>query len=77
MKKSFSSEWFDRFLPNKMWFSLKDCCAMKNLSYKTSCNRTELQPNQGAHDCRIGGNRVWHRETVKEWMLQSDEDILT
>lgn len=76
MKKfEYSKQCVGNILPKKMWFTLKECCELKNLAYKTACNRKVLQPNKGIHDCRIGGKRVWHRNTVEEWIVASDGDI--
>ncbi len=72
----YSKKWFGDIFQNQLWFTLKECCEIKNLAYKTACNRKVLQPNKGIHDCRIGGKRVWHRNTVEEWLVMSDKDII-
>ncbi len=65
----------DELVPNKIWFTLKEACELKNLNYKTSCNRTWLQPRKGQADRTIGGKKVWARSTILEWVVQTDEDI--
>jgi hypothetical protein len=63
------------FLPNKYWFSLREACEVKNLAYKTACNRTGLQPNHGKADGTIGGKKCFRRETIIAWLMLSDEEI--
>lgn len=65
----------DELVPNKIWFSLKEACELKNLNYKTSCNRTWLQPRKGKADSKIGGKKVWSRDTILGWVSLTDEDI--
>ncbi len=63
-------------LPKKAWLSLKEACEAKGICYKTACNRTYLQPNNGKSDGNIGGrNKRWRRDTVLNWLLQTDEDL--
>ena len=66
----------EELVPKKIYFTLKEACELKGLNYKTSCNRTILQPNQGKYDLEIGGRKVFNRETIKKWVLLSDKDIL-
>ncbi len=65
----------DELVPNKIWFSLKEACELKNLNYKTSCNKTYLQPRKGKADGTIGGKKVWSRDTILEWVSLTDEVI--
>ena len=65
------------FLPAKAFFSLKEACELKGLNYKTSCNRPYLQPNKGKADGRIGGKKSFKRQTIIDWIFQTDEDIIS
>lgn len=63
-------------IPNQVWFTLKEVCELKNLSYKTSCNQKQLlQPNRGVADAKIGGRKMFRRDTVLDWVLKSDEQL--
>lgn len=64
------------FVPKKYWFNLKECCALKGLNYKTACNKTFLQPNQGFYEKLVGGRRVWSYQTVCNWLAIGDEEII-
>ena len=63
------------FIPNQAWFSLKEVCALKNLNYKTACNRKHLQPCSGKSEGDIGGRKSWKRKTVISWIWLSDDEI--
>ena len=68
----------NEIVPRKVWFSLKEICLLKNLNYKTACNKKDLlQPNNGNADALIGGRKMWNRETVINWIIKSDEDMLS
>ena len=60
----------------KAWFKLREACELKNLNYKTACNRKELQPNKGISEGLIGGRRCFKRETVIRWLDQTDDMIM-
>ena len=65
-----------KIVPDKYWFTLKEACVLKGLNYKTACNRvTELQPNHGIPDGKVGGRKVFNRETVIAWIALSDEEL--
>jgi hypothetical protein len=66
---------FQFVIPNRAWFTLREACELKNLNYKTSCNRTYLQPNRGKPDGHIGGKKVYSRETIAKWLLVTDEVV--
>ena len=59
------------FVPKKIWFTLGECCELKGINYKTACNRLELQPNKG-HGETVGGRKMFRRDTVLKWMLETD-----
>ena len=65
------------FIPKKAWFTLKEACSLKGLNYKTACNRTILQPNKGVPDGRVGGRKVFKRETILHWINLTDAEILS
>ena len=60
---------------DKMWYTLKECCVMKGLNYKTACNKTKLQPNEG-RGCKIGGKKCFRKDYVMNWLFATDEIIL-
>jgi hypothetical protein len=60
------------WIPAKAYFTLKEACELKNLHYKTACNRTHLQPNRGITEARIGGRKAFTRETVLAWLEMDD-----
>ena len=62
------------FLPNKVFFTLKECCDLKGINYKTVCNKTRLQPNQGRGDI-VCGRKMFRRDIVKSWLLKTDFTI--
>jgi len=63
-------------VPKKVWFSLKECCALKSLSYKSACNyKASLQPHKGTPDAYISGRKMWNRETVLDWLMKSDDKL--
>ena len=64
-------------VPAKAFFSLKEACSLKGLNYKTACNRPYLQPNRGKADGLIGGKKSFKRQTVINWVSQTDEDIIS
>lgn len=59
----------------KAWYSLKEACELKGLNYKTSCNKTYLQPKKGIPEGKIGGVKKWTNKTIREWLYQTDSDI--
>jgi hypothetical protein len=66
----------ETLVPRKYWITLHEACDLKNLNYKTACNRTQLQPNGGKPDGTIGGKKVFKRETVIAWLGLSDQEIM-
>lgn len=63
-------------IPVKEWFHLREACELKNLNYKTACNRRELQPNRGISEGLIGGRKCFKRSTVLLWIKQTDIMIM-
>lgn len=68
-------EVIDNLVPEKIWFTLSEVCVLKNLSYKTACNKTYLQPNNGKSDATIGGKKMFSRQTVLKWVCLSDLEM--
>ncbi len=62
-------------IPQKYWINLREACELKNLNYKTACNRTYLQPNQGTPDGIIGGKKMFRRDTIENWVHLTDADL--
>ena len=65
------------FLPNKMYFTLKECCEYKGINYKTICNRKELQPNKGKGSTNVGGRKVFRRDIVIDWLFLKVRNYLS
>jgi len=60
------------------WISLRKACDMKGIAYgsMTQNNNRWSQPKGGTPDGYLNGRRYWRPETVKTWILQTDEDLL-
>lgn len=58
------------------WYDLAAACRLKGISKKTAQNQPWLQPNGGVFDAVVGRRKRWHRETIQQWLLQCDEDLL-
>ena len=58
--------------PLRAWWTLKEACAWKGVCYNTVKSSHALQPNGGRKDARIGGRRMWRRETVESWLNEVD-----
>ena len=63
------------WMPNKLWFSLRECSEMKGIRIKTLYNHKELQPKKGLGEY-IGGRKQFRRDDVIEWLFKSDVKIL-
>ena len=68
----------DKLVPRKIYFTLREVVELKNTNYKTACNKknTTGQPNRGVPDIIVNGKKMWDRNTVIEWIMLSDEEIL-
>ena len=62
------------FVPKKVFYTLKECCEFKGVSYKTLCNRVEFQPNKGRGDI-VCGRKVFRYDIVINWLFETDNDI--
>ena len=75
MKLSTSDKELISWVPNKLWFSLKECCEMKGVKIKTLYNHPELQPKKGLGEI-IGGRKQFRRDDVIDWLFKSDTSLL-
>ena len=60
--------------PKKDWYSLKECCERKNVSFSTiqkPAYRYLMPPNP----TRVGCKLMYSAETVEWWVKQTDEDM--
>ena len=62
------------FVPKKVFYTLKECCELKGVNYKTICNKVEYQPNKGRGD-KVCGRKVFRQDVVKKWLLETDNNI--
>lgn len=76
MKDDESNYYVERLIPEKVWFTLKESCFLKSLNYGSTCNKKYLQPNLGVPDSMIGGVKMWNRNSLLNWVLLSDEQII-
>ena len=60
-------------IPSKLWFTLRESCDLKGISYCSACNKRQLQPNGGEPDAVISGRNVWRRDTIAEWLYSTDK----
>jgi len=60
--------------PRKDWYTLKECCERKNVSFSTiqkPAYRYLMPPNP----TRVGCKLMYSAETVEWWVKQTDEDM--
>lgn len=57
------------------WIDLKRACKMKGISYETVRKFSWRMPNGGAPDAIINNRKYWRPETIREWILLSDQDL--
>ena len=60
------------FIPNKIWFTLREGCELKGINYKTACNRPEYQPNNGIGE-NVGGRKMFRRDCLIPWLFETNE----
>ncbi len=63
-------------IPNKLWFTLRESCDLKGISYFSACNKKQLQPNSAVPDAVISGRNVWRRDTIAKWVYSTDKEII-
>lgn len=59
-----------KFIPDKAYFTLKECCALKGLNYKTACNQVNLQPNKGVPSTTLGKRKFFRRDVLIKWVFE-------
>jgi len=57
------------------WYTLDEACEIKGTSAKTAKNQPWLQPKGGEPDAVVGKKKRWHRETIRQWLDQTDEEL--
>ncbi len=58
------------------WYNINECHALKGgCSFNTLKSNYSLQPKGGVPDAKVGGRKVWHRDTVIEWLNVTDEEL--
>lgn len=60
---------------NQEWYDLEMACNLKGLNRSTMYGKPKYQPNYGKADAIICGRKRWHKETIREWLKQVDDDI--
>ena len=60
----------------KTWYSLKEACEIKGISYRTALNRKILCPNGNVPDGIVTGRKMFRRETIEKWINKTDEELL-
>lgn len=57
------------------WYDLETACQLKGICAKTARNQPWLQPNGGVPDGIVGKRKRWRRETIREWLPLTDEEL--
>lgn len=58
---------------SQTWYNVDECHALKGgFSLNTFKANYNLQPRGGIPDAKVGGRKVWHRDTVIEWLNVTD-----
>jgi len=65
----------EKSIPKKEWYNLKEACALKGINYHTVSNKSYLKPRNGEPDGIIGGRKAWRKETILEWVNQTDTEL--
>ena len=63
------------YVPQKMWFTVRECCELKGIKCRTAYNKPSLLPD-AKYEGRIGGRRVFRRDGVVKWLRQTDQDLI-
>lgn len=65
--------------PEKAYYTLVEACELKGVSYGTlsTKNYLHLRPNGGKPDAVVCGRERWTAETIKKWIYQSDDELVT
>ena len=66
---------FDRMFP-QLWYNDEECWKKKGgMSLSTYRTNRFLQCKGGIPDAKVGGRKVWSRESVIEWAKLSDAEL--
>lgn len=57
----------------KEWYDVRSAAERKGVNYNSLKSRLEHQPNGGIPDALLMGKKVWHRDTIKEWLSVTDD----
>jgi hypothetical protein len=60
----------------QQWYTLEEACDLKGISSKTARNQPWLQPRSGVPDATVGRKKRWHRDTIRTWLEQTDDELL-
>ena len=60
-------------VPQKMWFTVKECCELKGINIRSAYNKPSLLPD-AKYEERIAGRRVFRRDGVVVWLCLADRD---
>jgi hypothetical protein len=60
---------------NQEWYDLETACKLKGVNKNTLYSKPKYQPNYGKADAIICGKKRWSKETIREWIQMTDEDI--
>lgn len=58
------------------WYTAAVCARLKGISHASLTQHRWMRPMGGLGTKRIARRDRWHRSVVKEWLLQSDDDLL-
>lgn len=63
------------WLPPKAFFSLRECADLKGVNYKTMNNHPHLKPVNGTGYRKVGGRKLYDRQTVIDWLFLDDSEM--
>lgn len=61
----------------KRWYFLPECCSLKGIPYNSVSNKRNewRQPRGGRPDGVLNNRKAWKRETIEEWLEQTDIEL--
>lgn len=58
------------------WYNDKECWELKGgCAFSTFKCKRFYQPKGGIPDGKVGGRKVWHRDTLLEWLSMTDDQL--
>ena len=58
------------------WYNDQKCCELKGgMALSTYRSNRYYQCKGGIPDAKVGGRKVWSKESVLEWIKLSDEEL--